>query len=673
MGDIPSYCTADGSWNVTPINQEDVAVLAGAPAPADLKDLAEAIGNNPKTMCASIVGMRAVTNADGCTGYVADETSRAAGRTAFVAAFIAQQKKNASTVPLAACATLTAIADMESRFSGKSRSRDTMCPAQASNTCTTPGTYCSTGTPVLGSAAIGICDSKKQCRPVQGGFGPLQFDLMWYHGKAFGLSPTTALPVTADTQLQHLFGTNKMLLGPDGKTPVKFPDNLSAFFQSCSATSKSGNHFGEGEFTPAMTECSNQLAAAGVTAPTEEDYRMFEDTACNVHAQCTMASAANRCGKCYTDADCGGTEFGCQKAIYKQPYAKGCSDPDITPSQCPSYGAPLIDQCKPCQKIHCRNGACTNTRCLSPVQGCQWMIPMLPALAPALLTYELACFSGDQTHMAVELLDKEGLAVRDLSKAGNVASIKVVIGGNDGDPYISKKQTPLKVVKVNSDLWVSETTSLGLRTKTCSKVWKLQVSITTASLQISAALGNPGNSTNPSEPAHGDSIVVFASSAVTPDSCTWPWLLQKSSSVSVDGVIPSGLASYLPLATHPGYVVIQTMNRVALEPSTRSVPYYIRLIESTSTFGNWIANDGSDGFEIVVPLVLSGIKASSWVFDLYNTVDGSGSQSWAAAARPNWNTKPPYANYRYYTQLGLLADQPSSLFSYVVLQYQQSQ
>ena len=117
----------------------------------------------------------------------------------------------------------------------------------------------------------------KLCHPIQGGFGVLQFDLMWYKGAA--LKQFTRLPTTAYDQLAALLPTptNPTLVQADGTTPFTIQSTpahnllqspLATLFQSCHNSSLWGAHFTKQQFEDALDECTNQLKNKGMNIST---------------------------------------------------------------------------------------------------------------------------------------------------------------------------------------------------------------------------------------------------------------------------------------------------------------------------------------------------------------------------------------------------------------------
>ena len=313
----PTYCkTSAGKslFNIKPIDQTKGVGLIGKQADLHLKDLASDISARKAALCIDAKAMRPVSNLP-CTGYAGIED----GRAQFVDTFFKTLTRvKALENPRAdpnACAALTAMADQESGFSEDARSWDSLCAAQPSSpyyaadgkvyivpTCSSAadkGNYCS----ILAWTdynKMGICDDKGGCQPIRGGFGPLQFDLMWYEGLAFGKhnlrTPGYSIPVSTEEQLTYIL--TEKLTDAEGVKGIPFPENIGTFFQSCVKTvdtesnghgsarppygvSGPGSfHYTQGMLDEAVTACNASAIRHGYTEVTEDKMRQLANTAC---------------------------------------------------------------------------------------------------------------------------------------------------------------------------------------------------------------------------------------------------------------------------------------------------------------------------------------------------------------------------------------------------------
>ena len=229
--------------------------------------------------------MQEVTGGGGkCTGWTAADTDKATLRKNFVKTFLrvveeveeANDQANDTSL-YSLCPTLTAMAEQESNFSEHARSWDSLCPAaQDADGKTVPcdqgsnndGDACTLPASLSSYIPGGVC-MNNLCHPIQGGFGVLQFDLMWYKGAA--LKQFTRIPTTAYDQLAALLPTpnNPTLVQADGTTPFTIQstpaDNLlqsplATLFQSCHNSSPWGAHFTQQQFENALAECTDQLS-----------------------------------------------------------------------------------------------------------------------------------------------------------------------------------------------------------------------------------------------------------------------------------------------------------------------------------------------------------------------------------------------------------------------------
>jgi hypothetical protein len=304
-----SYC-GDNNWNITCVQQECDTTTKKCPylyPPKYLVDLSKDI-ENENAYCKDIKDMDKITNGK-CTGYAGRNQDIDTNREEFVKDFISFQQTHSNKIPKQACATLTAMADKESRFSNKARSWDTMCWGdwETPVKCETPEQYCATNQSWNNT---GICVKTKNdgniCKPLRGGFGPLQFDLMWYNGNAL---KNEKIPVSNYEQFDYL--VNGKIKDSDGKTPLTYPDNLKTLFQSCANTTPGGSHYDQDNLRNAVKVCSKKTLWNNQSPPSEEEMYHYSNQICPskpVTNQCSKLSPKNACGVCKDNTDCGGTD-----------------------------------------------------------------------------------------------------------------------------------------------------------------------------------------------------------------------------------------------------------------------------------------------------------------------------------------------------------------------------
>ena len=243
---------------------------------SQLKRLAYEIHHNQTYLCDSTDGMREIVGNTMCSGWAGNLEHVDDRRKKFVADFVDVTKGMSADVQ-ALCSVLTAMADMESGFSEKARSWDAFCPtyAGAAMDCM-DGTWCNPGT---GYLPYGVCYGG-YCRPVQGGFGQLQFDLMWFN--ATGLRMFSTIPVTAKDQLAALFTNDtqkgKAIVDFDGNPVNMLNGSATSFgslFQSCQNTRNDSVHFSSKQWEAAVTECTAQM-----TTPSHKEMCAQAQTHC---------------------------------------------------------------------------------------------------------------------------------------------------------------------------------------------------------------------------------------------------------------------------------------------------------------------------------------------------------------------------------------------------------
>lgn len=264
---------------------------------SQLINLASQIYSNKSYLCDSTEGMREIVgNPTTCSGWAGNREYVADRRKQFVADFHDVTKDMSPDVQ-ALCPVLTAMADMESGFSEKARSWDTFCPtAQDQVTSCVDTQLCNP--PSQSWLPYGVCYGG-YCRPVQGGFGQLQFDLMWFN--ATGLRMFSTIPVTAKDQLSALFTNDthkgKAILDFDGNPVNMLNGSATSFgslFQSCQNTRADSSHFSSTQWEAAVTECTAQMTTGASHA----------DMCAQAQAHCPYTAHGSSGGDPYAGAAC---------------------------------------------------------------------------------------------------------------------------------------------------------------------------------------------------------------------------------------------------------------------------------------------------------------------------------------------------------------------------------
>lgn len=236
-----------------------------------------------------------------CKGITGDSIGVETRRKEFIKSYIKTTKRVGKGTAsdkkiLSLCPTISAMANGESNFSEYARSWDsfcgygTVCKSESdTNKCNNnDGESCELAHPSDTSFIPGGICQKGNCLPIQGGFGQLQFDLVWDQGTA--LQKFEKMPVTSHQQLEALFGINSKVINgstyndnnntiqtmidnmpcsddpdvcytfetPSGNNPKVGP--LSRYFQTCFNSSPQGEHFSKEQYDQAKNTCWNLIS-----------------------------------------------------------------------------------------------------------------------------------------------------------------------------------------------------------------------------------------------------------------------------------------------------------------------------------------------------------------------------------------------------------------------------